>query len=598
MAATALSGAAQDGRVRGIAVGVLVVAGAALGIAAYHVQVHDLHSPADRAAATVAVAWSFLAAGLVAWARRPSNLVGPLMLAAGFALLARQLRYSHDPAVFTIFFALGDLGYAIVAHSVLAYPTGRLTGRTERVLVKVGYLVAGIFPLLILLLHDQDARLRQFDPSPRRSLVVLSGQAQVARVLQESFLIGLYGVLAAIFVFLVVRKFVLASPRLRRILLPLLVAAVAIGARGIYEGVFLLIPHDRPVAATTIFWWQAVAFVALPLALLAGLMRARLARSSVGDLVLELQHTPPAGLRDALARALGDPSLELAFWLPEQGEYADASGVRVSLPPEGGRRAVTVLRGDEGEPVAALLYDASLLDEPRLVDAVAATARLALENARLQAETQRQLTEVRESRQRIVTAADDERRRIERDLHDGAQQRLVALALELRTAQRRLGESSDPELERLLEASVSELQAAVGDLRELARGVHPAVLTEEGLAAALEVLAARTPVPVELDAAEGRYPPAVEAAAYFVASEALANVVKHAGASRVRVRAAVADGVLELEVADDGVGGAAIEAGSGLRGLADRVEAVGGRLRVESPPGGGTRIVARIPCAS
>jgi signal transduction histidine kinase len=574
----------------------LALAGAGLGIAAYRVQVNDLGSPRDRAVASVVVAWTFLVTGFVAWYRRPGNRVGPLMLAAGLALLARQLRYSHDAALFTVFFLVGDLGYVIVAHSVLAYPSGRLTGRVESVLVKAGYVVAGLLPLVILALHDKDGRLRQFNPAPRRSLFVISGHDGLARFVQTTFLVALYGVFAALFVLLVVRKLLLASPRLRKVMLPLLVAALAVAARGLFEGVYVIHPAARPAAVSALFWWQSAAFVALPLALLWGLMRARLARAGVGDLVVELEHTSPAGLREVLAKALGDPTLELAFWLPERERYADADGALVELP-EPGRRAVTVL-GPHEEPVAALIHDASLLEEPRLVQGVAAAARLSLENARLQAETQRQLTEVRESRQRIVAAADMERRRIERDLHDGAQQRLVALALELRGAQRRLGENPDPELERLLAASVAELQAAVGDLRELARGVHPAVLTEEGLAAALESLAARSPVPVTVDAAESRYPEQVEAAAYFVACEALANVVKHAQASSVVVRAEPDDGVLVLEVRDDGVGGATDADGSGLRGLADRVEAVGGRLAVESPPGGGTRVVAEIPCVS
>ena len=514
--------------VRAAAVVALAVAGGVLAALAYRVQVDDLHSPADHAVATVGVGLAFLVAGLAAWVRRPANRVGPLLAVAGLALLARQLRYSHDATAFTVFFLIGDLGYAVVAHSVLAYPSGRLTGRTERVLVRVGYVVAVVFPFVILLLHDKTTRLRQFDPSPRRSLVLVSGHPGLDRAIQTSFLIVLYGVLAAVFVFLVLRKFVFASPRLRRTFLPLLVAAIAIAARGIYEGVTVLFPGARPVASGTLFWWQALAFVALPAALLAGLMQARLARAAVGDLVVALQQTPPGELRGALARALGDPSLELAFWLPEQEEFADGRGERVDLPEPDWRRAVTVLRGAGDEPVAALVYDASLQEEPRLVEGVAAAARLALENARLQAETQRQLTEVRESRQRIVAAQDEERRRIERNLHDGAQQRLVALALELRLAQRRLGGTGDPDVERLLASSVDELQAAVGDLRELARGVHPAVLTEEGLAAALEVLVARTPVPVRLEASEGRLPQSVAAAAYFVASEALANVAKHA----------------------------------------------------------------------
>jgi signal transduction histidine kinase len=206
-----------------------------------------------------------------------------------------------------------------------------------------------------------------------------------------------------------------------------------------------------------------------------------------------------------------------------------------------------------------------------------------------------ELDRVRGSSARIVAAADAERRRIERDLHDGAQQRLVTLALELRAAQGRLG----PEGERLVASAVAQLRDAVDELRALARGVHPAILTENGLSAALESLAIRAPIPVVVDSAPpGRLAADVEAAAYFVASEGLANVVKHAGASRVTIGARQEDGRLVVEVADDGVGGAALAGGSGLRGLADRVEALGGGLSVESPRGGGTRLRAELPCGS
>jgi signal transduction histidine kinase len=246
--------------------------------------------------------------------------------------------------------------------------------------------------------------------------------------------------------------------------------------------------------------------------------------------------------------------------------------------------------------LAALVHDRSLLDEPKLVQAAGAAARFALENARLQAEIRAQLTNVQESRVRIVQAADDERRRIERDLHDGAQQRLVALALELRSAQRRFDGNADPELERILAAAVGELQAAVSDLRELARGVHPAILTEEGLAAALESLASRTPFPISVEALEGRLPRQVEATAYFVACEALANALKHAHASALSIRTSRTNGTLVVEIEDNGVGGAGIDEAGGLRGLVDRVDALGGRLTVESSTGKGTRVVGEIPC--
>jgi signal transduction histidine kinase len=572
----------------------LALAALLLGVTAYWVQVDDLFSPSDRALAIVAVAWAFVVAGLVAWSRRPANRLGPLMLAAGLALLLRQLRYDHDPLVFTVFFLLGDLSYALVGHSVLAYPTGRVVDRAERALVKAGYVAVLVFPLGVLLFYDASRQLLFFDPTPRESLLLVAGDADVVEFLQKSFVVVFYGVLASLFIALIVRRLIRATPRARRILAPLMVGGVAVALRALFEVVFSFV--DRPFAYDYLFWWQIAAFIALPLALLAGLLQARLARAGVGDLILSLERTPPQGIRDELARSLGDPTLTVAFWLPERREFVDAAGVPVELPSDDDRRVVTRLV-HEGEPLAAFVHDASLLEDPKLLEAAGAAARLALENARLHADLRAQLTRVQESRVRIVSATDEERRRIERDLHDGAQQRLVALALQLRSAQRQL-ESADPEVDRLLTATVGELQVAVEELRELARGVHPAILTEEGLAAALESLTSRMPLPIALDVSEGRLPPQVEATAYFVVCEALANVVKHARASQATVGARHRNGVLVIEVEDDGIGGAHPNDGSGLRGLADRVEALGGRLRVESPAGSGTRIVGEIPCGS
>jgi signal transduction histidine kinase len=413
--------------------------------------------------------------------------------------------------------------------------------------------------------------------------------------IQKAYTIFFFGILASAFIALIVRRLVRATPRARRMLAPLLLAAIAVGLRAVFEFVFTFI--DRPFASDWLFWWQVIAFIALPIALVAGLIRSHLARATVGNLVVQLERTPPHGLRDALAQGLGDPSLEVAFWLPARGMFVDDAGEPVELPAEGGSRAVTRLEHD-GEPVAVLIHDASLREEPELVEAAAAAARLALENARLSAEVQAQLTTVKESRSRIVAAADEERRRIERDIHDGAQQRLVTLALELRSAQRKLGATGDPEVEQLLDSAVAELQEALDELRELARGVHPAILTEEGLAPALESLAARSPVAVSLEVPEERYAAEVEAAAYFVACEALTNVAKHAGATSATVRAYRFNGRLVVEVTDDGVGGAEALDGHGLRGLMDRVEALGGSLAVESLPYGGTRVVGEIPCAS
>ena len=257
-------------------------------------------------------------------------------------------------------------------------------------------------------------------------------------------------------------------------------------------------------------------------------------------------------------------------------------------------RAVTVLEHD-GKRLAALVHDPALLDDPELVEAVGAAASLALENARLQAELRAQLAEVRASRARIVEAGDAERRRLERDLHDGAQQRLLGIRLALQLARGRLADGGAAVDELLAEAD-AEAVDALAELRALARGIHPAILTEEGLPAALAALARRAPVPVELTVAPERLPAPVEATAYFVTAEALANVAKHAHASRVTVDVTRANGRLAIEITDDGVGGADPD-GAGLRGLRDRVEALDGRLRVDSPPGGGTRVTAAIPCA-
>ena len=317
----------------------------------------------------------------------------------------------------------------------------------------------------------------------------------------------------------------------------------------------------------------------------------------MGDLVVRLEKTPPGDIRDALAEALHDPTLEVVFWLPERGEYVDADGRGVDLPQDESHRAATRLDHDN-EPLAALIHDPTLRDEPELIDAAAAAARLALENARLQAEVQAQLAKVKESRARIVAAGDEQRRRIERDLHDGAQQRLVALALELKSAERRLEGRADPDVERLLASAAEEVQVAVEELRQLAGGIHPGILTQGGLAVALAALASKAPLPVSVDAELDRLEPELEATAYFVAAEGLTNVTKHAHASSASLRACVDKGKLVIEVADDGVGGAAPNGGTGLRGLADRVEAQGGQLRIESPSRGGTRIIGEIPCES
>ena len=263
----------------------LLVGGAALGVAAYYAQTHALHSP-KHAVAQVAIGWAYLLAGLVAWARRPTNRMGRLMVLTGLALLARQLRYSENPLVFTVFFILGDLGYALVGHSALAYPSGRVTDRAERALVVAGYTTVLVLPPLTALFYGGTRPMIGFDRLPRNSLINVTDNPHVVELLQKTEIVVFFGVLATLFIVLVGRRLWQATPRMRRILAPLLVAAVAFGLRAISECVFTFV--DRPFAYEYLFWWWAAAVFALPLALLVGLLRARLARAGVGDLVVEL----------------------------------------------------------------------------------------------------------------------------------------------------------------------------------------------------------------------------------------------------------------------------------------------------------------------
>jgi signal transduction histidine kinase len=285
----------------------------------------------------------------------------------------------------------------------------------------------------------------------------------------------------------------------------------------------------------------------------------------------------------------------VAYWLPEYRSYADANGQSVALPPPGGDRKVASVERD-GDRVAALVYDASLDDDPELVEAVTAAAAIALENEHLHAESQARLIELKASRERIVAAGDAERRRLERNLHDGAQQRLVGIALQLRLLQNRIGD--DPSAKELVTTASDELALSLAELRELAHGIHPA-LREHGLPAALEALANRATVPTEVTCeTPGRLPESVELAAYFVVSEALTNVAKYSQATHSTVCVTRSGPTVTIEIADDGIGGADDSRGSGLRGLADRVEALDGSLRVSSPPGAGTTVTAELPCAS
>ena len=314
------------------------------------------------------------------------------------------------------------------------------------------------------------------------------------------------------------------------------------------------------------------------------------------DVVIRLlSSTAPSevAVREALAERIGDESLAIAYWLPERSEFVDEHGLPVMLPEPGSGRASTVVE-HAGRRVAAIVHDATLDARPELVRAAAAGAVLALENERLKADLRARIEDLRASRARIVEAGLESQRRIERNLHDGAQQQLVTLSLELGMLRNRV--ASDPATAALVDTARETLTAALTELRELARGMHPALLTDRGLQVAVEALAARTAVPVECDiSVEERFTPAVEAAAYFVVAEALTNVAKYASATHARVSIGRDGDWLDVQVIDDGVGGADEAEGSGLSGLADRVAAVDGTFDISSPPGKGTVVCARVP---
>jgi signal transduction histidine kinase len=488
------------------------------------------------------VGWTLIACGLVAWSRRPETRSGMLLAATGFAWFAANF---SDQALY--------LHRGPLIHLVLSYPSGRLGGRLERGVVATAYVIA--------LIPD------------------------VWRSEAATFALALAIVAVA------ARGYLGAVGRARRARLAALQATAFLAAVIAGTAITRLASTTQAAVDATLRVYEA-ALCALATGLLVGLLREPWARAQVTDLVVELGETRSGTLRDGLARALGDPTLEVAYWAPATGSYVDAAGRRVDISSPGPERRVTPIDLD-GQRVAALVHDSAVLEDPGLLDSVAAATRLAAANARLQAEVRTQVAELTASRLRLVQAGDEERRRLEQRLHDSAERRLGDLAAELGQARDR--PDAAPEAADRLRRADEHLALTLAELRELAAGLHPRVLAERGLPGALAELAAASPVPVELAVSDGRLPEDIQAAGYFVCSEALANVAKYASASRASLTVDARDGLLFVEVADDGRGGALIGGGSGLRGLADRVEALGGTVSLDSPPGDGTRLAVALP---
>ena len=540
----------------------------------------DLYQPALRVLLVIWTTLPFIFTGIVAWRRRPDSAFGPLLILAGFVHQLSVLQWTSQPLLNTVGQLCDLLVVAVWLHVFLAYPTGRLPGRAEKAVVITAYLAAVGLQIVVLMLGGFD----------ERHLLTVVNQPAAAEAVQNVELL-LLSVLVLIGVVLLWRRWRLLPRWQRRrpaqIVINCFSLTLVMIAALLIAGAFQL-PGFEIIRLTTF----AVAGLA-PLAFLAGLLDARLAKAGVGELLVQLQANPAPDLRALLAQALRDPTLSLIYWLPQYGSWADQDG-NPATPPEPGGRGVTLVKHN-GEQVAALVYDATVGEEPELVEAVSAAAAIALENGRLEAELRARLQELHGSRTRVVEAHQNERRRLERDLHDGAQQRLVALALELGVLAEQA--NTDPATQIRLKRARGEVAQSLDELRDVARGLHPAVVSGHGLAIALESLVAVTPLEVQLKT-DGlpRLPEHLEVAAYYVVAESLTNAAKHAQASRVTVEVSMVDNTLIVEIVDNGVGGADSERGTGLRGLADRVEALNGRLRIWSAAGQGTRVRAEIPC--
>jgi PAS domain S-box-containing protein len=659
---------------------------------------HEAH-PAFTTTLLLFVSMSFVIAGLIGWMRRPSNRTGMLMVAVGYGVLATSLYEANYSVPYTIGTIVGSVFIASFLHLLLAYPSGRLLSRYGRLLVCAAYAAAVLAPLLDAMFPEQQT----CKPHACPDNLVLVSHDHAAHVVTTTL-----STLAAVALFggafwLLLGRWRRATPALRRQLRPVYLAG---GLTVLLLAVGFIVTPFSGVGSTIVSVALIVTFTAVPFLFLGGLLGTTLARSAgIGTIFSGVpERASPGEVQEGLRAALRDPTAVVAYWYEEGGHYVDVDGNHIELPSDTARRVVTRLDYADS-PVAAIVHDAALREEPELLETITSAARITLERDKLLVEVKaraeryravlqampdlmfrisrdgtyrsfnapnprdlfdevvvgrkvqdrlpaelaervleaghaavdrgtpqmieyeldfdgetrnyearfaasgedeflmivreiterkRQQVELEASRARIVAAGDEERRKLERNLHDGAQQRLVSLSLSLRLAQGRV--NRDPSgAEELLEASREELAQALEELRELARGIHPAVLTDRGLEAALEALAARSPLPVEIRGPSCELPAQVEAAAYYVVSEALANVTKYAQASAVEVTVERRNGAAVVEVSDDGIGGADPLRGSGLRGLADRVASLSGRLDVQSPPGSGTRIRAEIP---
>jgi signal transduction histidine kinase len=536
---------------------------------------------------TVAAGLALVVAGLITAFGRQARRIGDLAVLAGLVWFAPVwVGWDRGPSlVRSLGMLAAGFAFPLLLHLVLAYPSGRLHGAVARTLVVAAYLEAAVVALGRALFRDPF-----FDPgcwaNCTDNLFLLRSLPGLARAIEAAdrwFTVAAAAALVALCAWRLLRD----SGPARRALLPVALPAILLAATVVAHAIAL---QQRPLedpsdpALSAIFVIGCVAVILLAAGLVWAAVRTRVQRRAVARIATSLGQTPPPGsLQAALAKAIGDPELQIAYWLPDARRHVDASGRPFAEPVAGPGRAVTVLVRD-GHQIAVVSHTGALPDlEPELGAAV----RLALENERLQAEALAQLDQLRASRIRIVETGDSERRRLERDLHDGAQQRLLALSYDLRLARAQAQADGDSHTGSLLTQATDHAQAALAELRELAHGIYPAILAEAGLAAALATLADAAPLPVEIrDADQERCPAAVETAAYLLVAEALDDAAGR-DASHAIVSVVRDGGRLVITVQDDGSNRT-----TAMVQLAERVGTLDGRLEVQP-----TRLQAELPCA-
>ncbi|MER5647510.1 histidine kinase [Streptosporangium sp. NPDC002524] len=525
----------------------------------------------------------YLSAGVVAHYRYSANAIGPLMLVAGIAMFAEDLQLSDEAWPHTIGQFLVAFSGAVVTHLLLMFPTGRLETRVQKALMAVAYAFAAQMGVAVAFFMDQTS---DDDHTPPGMLFVR--EHPVVGGLAEDTSQAAAVVVAAGLVVVLLRRWITGRLLMRRLLAPVILLVLATGLVAVV-GLTLqaAFPRDGAVRGGLLRFYD-VMYASVPLALLAGTLYFYLGNGAVNRLLNEMRALTRAGdVEELLARSLRDDSLRLVHRTP--AGLLDFAGAPVEVRPW---QAVTSVGGPRG---AVLVHDALLKEDPKVLDVVATAAGLALTNQSLAATVEAQLQEVRRSRARILAAADKERKRIERNLHDGAQPLLTAAKLRIDMARGALRTDPDKADERLVQA-LENVQQSIEEIRILASGLYPQLLTTAGLVTAVRELGRQCPVPVTLDLdALPRLDPLTEASVYFVAAEGLTNAMKHAHATRARIEARVTGADVTLSVVDDGRGGATVSPGSGLARLADRVAAAGGKLTLSSPAGGGTNLEAVFP---